>query len=80
MSRCRSCDAAITWVLLPSGKRMPVDADAHQAGGVVFDGCADADGTQKAHHLKADEERTGGDRYRSHFQTCPQADQHRRAK
>ena len=78
MSICRSCFAEIVWVELPSGRRMPVDAEAHQAGGVVFDGCANADGNQRAHVLKADEERTGGDRYRSHFQTCPQAAQHRR--
>jgi len=79
MARCHSCDVEIRWVLLPSGKRMPVDAEPHQAGGVVFDGCADADGEQKAHCLKADEPRTG-DRYRSHFQTCPQAAQHRRPR
>ncbi len=79
MKRCRSCDAEIVWVLLPSGKKMPVDAEAHDAGPVVFDGCADASGEQKAHFLKPDESRTGGDRYRSHFQTCPHAAQHRRS-
>jgi len=78
MAVCKSCFAEIIWVLLPSGKRMPVDAEAHQAGGIVFDGCADAEGQQRAHHLKPDEEPTGGDRYRSHFATCEQAKDWRR--
>jgi len=59
---------------------MPLDAEAHAAGGIVLDGCADTWGEQRAHFLRVDEERTGGDRYRSHFATCPQAVQHRRAR
>lgn len=70
MSQCGSCDAEIRWVVLPTGKRMPIDPEPHQAGGVVFDGCADMNGEQAAHFLLAGEPRTGGDRYRTHFPTC----------
>lgn len=61
---CRSCGAAITWVVLPSGKRMPVDAK-----GVPMVKLSDDDQRGTVIHVHA-----------SHFSSCPQADQHRKPK
>lgn len=52
--KCRSCGAAIIWVLTPKGKRMPLDAEVRARGvtleGIVtdvrsshFETCPDAD-------------------------------------
>lgn len=73
MNRCRSCGAAIRWVLLPGGKRMPVDA-APAVDGSVLLGANDTASVLAV----ADRARCTAPLYKSHFATCPQAAQHRR--
>lgn len=78
--KCRSCGAEIVWVTMQSGKKMPCDAeligfleknDAQTVfirpdKGIVMRG------------VKAPTDMTCFWGYRSHFETCPQADQFRR--
>jgi hypothetical protein len=63
-SSCRSCGAAIVWVVMrPSGKRMPLDAKPEKriTLDVIDDGVAEMTET-----------------YTSHFANCPNAAQHRK--
>lgn len=62
---CRSCGAEIVWAITKSGKRMPLDADPVTGLGVfVFDNGYAVDPPPLR---------------RSHFATCPNADEHRKA-
>lgn len=63
-ARCSSCDAAIVWVIMESGKRMPVDAESIRKG-LVLNG----------DHTRGAMRDTGI----SHYATCPQAGKHRRS-
>lgn len=77
-SECRSCKALILWVEWPaSGKRMPVDA------GPVFDGNVVITHRKTENKLIAEKyvgtEHHGRRRFVSHFTTCPQSKEHRRA-
>jgi hypothetical protein len=83
-TRCRSCDADILWVEWASGRRMPVDAVADnrpvgRGGDIVLAHRKDADKllAEKYEPGKHDAKRN---RYTSHFATCPNADEHRRAR
>lgn len=81
-SNCKSCGALIFWVTWPaSGKNMPVDAAASQDGDIVLTW---KPREQKLWAAKAaqlgEHELVSRNRYVSHFSTCPQAKQHRRAK
>lgn len=70
-STCRSCGAPILWVKTEAGKRMPIDAKPERR--VVLD--------PLAVRLGADELTARVvDTYVSHFATCPNAAQHRKAK
>lgn len=67
--RCRSCDAAIIWARTAGGRAMPVDAEPSVDGNLILVG-------DVAEHVSADQQSAlfdGGDRYTSHFSTCPQA-------
>lgn len=75
--RCRSCGAAIVWVLTqPANKRMPVDEQPVANGNLWLQAAS----TQTwAHYVTKDKPAPDGERlYVSHFVTCPQAKQHRR--
>ena len=70
MNRCRSCGGAITWAKTDAGKSMPVDVEPtedgtlwHPGPGRVLVVTANTPPSVK--------------RYRSHFATCPHANQHR---
>lgn len=63
-TECRSCGAAIVWTETEKGARMPVDADSIKRGVVL-----NADKTKSAVRWVAT----------SHFETCPNAGQHRRS-
>jgi hypothetical protein len=82
MPKCRSCDAEILWVELPSGKRCPIDPEQRPDGNIKLDGCEDAGGNQKAHVTHGynlallREEKCA--LYVSHFATCPAAGEWRR--
>jgi hypothetical protein len=64
MSKCRSCGAEIRWVMMDSGRKMPLDVkritiieeDPETGAARIVSG------------------------YQSHFSTCPNADMHRRSK
>lgn len=75
-STCKSCGAAIRWVTMPSGKRMPLDAAPHPDGHIAIH----SDGLRAAvlSTIELAEYRGRVDLYRSHFATCPQADRHRK--
>lgn len=82
---CRSCHALMLWVAMPSGKRNPLDEQPHPDGNVLLVEHTNAAG--EAWRLGVvlhnpdllDELRElGVPLYRSHFATCPDADEHRR--
>jgi len=67
MSRCRSCNAEIIWTVTDAGKKMPVDREPTGKGIALIP-------------LARDEIRSRVvDVHESHFVTCPNADQHRKA-
>jgi len=67
------------WVVLDSGKLMPIDPEPHAQGNVLL---TSARGDAKV--LTADEmefylqQHPDTKRYRSHYATCPNAKQHRK--
>jgi hypothetical protein len=63
---CRSCGAAIVWVLTEHNRRMPLDAKPEKRFVVE-------------EHKEAPLA-IATDTYVSHFSTCPNAAQHRKAK
>ncbi len=69
MARCRSCGAEVIWATTANDKPMPLDATPDPKGLFVVEGGV-------ARRATAED----GYRYTSHFATCPQADQHRRAR
>lgn len=75
---CKSCGAAIRWVVMEaSGKRMPLDAEETAEGNIAIsplDGRAEVvTGARRRDLLTC-----GEPLYRSHFATCPHAAGHRR--
>lgn len=72
---CTSCGGRIVWAVTVQGKRIPLDADPHPFG--TF-GLVD----NKAIPL-TDAMREGafaGERYATHFITCPNAKTHRKTR
>lgn len=69
---CRSCGAAIIWAVTPAGKRMPLDAQP--AKRIVLDDYGVKTFGDEAPCAQV------VDTYTSHFATCPNAAQHRKAK
>lgn len=80
-AHCRSCGADIIWVVTANGKRMPLDAVATSTNGRFVKSHIDAEGNKVVLFMKgrALEENTKP-LYASHFQTCPDAKEHRRAR
>ncbi len=92
-SKCRSCQAAVYWVVTANGKKMPVDAEPTGNGGFYLfqrPERGDVEAHLAAVHVKssrpedeaviAGASRRGQNRYTSHFETCPQREQHRRTR
>jgi hypothetical protein len=75
-SNCKSCGASIIWCHTIQGKKMPVDANVSERGTFVLEERTEADpyaifvGGKSLHRWP---------RYRSHFSTCPEADEHRKS-
>jgi hypothetical protein len=65
VTRCSSCGADIRWIVMLSGKRMPVDAQPEKR--VVLDDMPEPRGTV-------------ADVWVPHWATCPNAAQHRRPR
>lgn len=77
-ARCGSCKHPIRWVTTENGRPMPLDWQPTEAGNVVP--AYREDGGVRAHVLHQDEEPPDGPRYTSHWETCPNAKQHRRSR
>jgi len=71
-SRCSSCDAPIIWAVTDAGKRMPLDAEPAPDGNVVLTRVGG-----QARARKGSEFGPNMPRHKSHFATCPNANQHR---
>ncbi len=80
MSRCRSCNASIRWVVLASGKKHPIDTDGtehiREVKGGPIRGVTD-DGRVISGEASFKGPSTVRI-HRSHFATCPQAALHRK--
>lgn len=78
-ARCGSCKHPIRWVTTEKGKPMPLDWHPTEHGNVVP---RDIGGLGiRAHVLGKDEEPVEGEpRYTTHWETCPNAKQHRKGK
>lgn len=68
MAQCKSCGASIQWMVSEGGKKIPIDADPSPDGNLILFGTG-------AHPVP---KLWTGDRYKSHFATCPNAAQHRK--
>jgi hypothetical protein len=90
VASCESCEARLLWAITWGGKRMPLDAepvgDEQSAPSQVFVLMKRGDDTPLALSLArlSDEamiaaKKNGVSLYRSHFATCPNADEHRAA-
>lgn len=76
---CGSCGAAIFWVHGTSGKANPLDAAPVANGNIVIR--ENLLGEPVAYYLgRTNVAQPGEPRFVSHFATCPQAAQHRRAR
>lgn len=79
---CRSCGAQMVFVETIFGKRIPLDAEPNMEKGniVVANGVAIyISGPKREGEARVVAERVGLRLYTSHFATCPNADQHRKA-
>lgn len=71
ISNCRSCGAAVLWAQTENGKVMPVDPAPHPDGNLVLTSIGGG------FQVRVDKA-APGEKHRSHFVTCPNAEQHRR--
>lgn len=76
MSACRSCHAEVVWVVLTTGRRMPLDPAPVERGTVVLDR---PDNLGRVVPASA-EVPEGTPRFAPHFATCPNASAHRRSR
>lgn len=77
-ARCKSCSAPIYWVKTHTGRRMPVDATPTGNGNMVL---ASVGGQLKSepHDWREPSHAPPRQRWVSHFVTCPQRGEWRRA-
>ena len=69
--KCRSCGAAIVWVKHRETRRAaPINAEADPAGNLIVTADMFGDAT---YWTATDADAGIGDRYTSHFATCPNA-------
>lgn len=79
MARCASCEAEVVWVISEAtGSKMPVDAAPAPDGNLALTRKVDV-GRVFARVIGKDEA-FAGQRYKSHFVTCPHAGQWRGRK
>jgi hypothetical protein len=80
-SRCTSCGTNIIWATTAAtGKVMPVDVEPHPDGNVLLTERVGRSPLAEVVAPGQDSLIAGEPLRRSHFSTCPQADQHRRAR
>lgn len=85
MPECRSCGAPILWVKTESGKLMPLDPDLDPKAPMILVERPDNGEILAIHRSKVvdfmdDDEAGLWPGRTSHFQTCPNADEHRRRR
>lgn len=73
VTRCRTCAAPIYWCATKRGKLTPLDAEPVPDGEWQIERSPEGLRAVKAGLLP-------GPRYRVHWATCPQANEHRRAQ
>jgi hypothetical protein len=73
---CRSCGAPIVWAKTPRGKAMPLDATPAADGNIVLE----EDNAGAIAHVRTAAFGGVGVFHKSHFATCPNANQHRKPK
>ncbi len=73
LSCCRSCGVSIQWCVTEKGERIPMDELPHEDGNMVIV-IENHESVARQHLPLLDADLP---RYRSHFATCPQADEHR---
>ena len=72
---CRSCKAPILWAKTENGRLIPLDPEPDAAGNVAL-----VDGVAVVLTARVLERIRGATLHRSHFATCPYADDHRRPR
>lgn len=77
--KCRSCGAPIAWCVTESDKRIPLDTEPVPDGNLVV---VAQFGNAPGLALSYDPEKHDGGwaRWKAHFATCPNADEHRRPR
>lgn len=80
MSTCTSCGAAIVWATTAAGKVMPLDALPVERSGAVLAASRTPSGDLEVRSIHPDGGYLWPDEHpaRSHYATCPNADQHRK--
>jgi hypothetical protein len=76
---CRSCGEPILWCVTDKNRKaIPIDPEP-DPGGNVIKLRREANGDKIVHIMRRDEN-AAQPRYNAHWATCPNADQHRRAR
>jgi hypothetical protein len=75
MGACRTCHAPVLWAKTIKGRTIPVDPTPVPDGNLIVEH-RDGKGSPVFRVLRKGEP-TAADRYRTHFESCPNADQHR---
>lgn len=76
VSECRSCNAAIIWTTTKKGKKMPIDAEPAGKGPFILEPPEE----DPIAVFIGEKDPYTGERFTSHFSTCPNAEQHRRSR
>lgn len=74
-TRCSSCHAPIRWAVTTKQRKIPLDAEADPHGNLRLE----PNGVAAVVDLFETPAQRAQPHYRSHFATCPNADQHRRS-
>lgn len=77
-SACRSCCQRIVWTITEHGKKMPADFDPHPDGAFVLVPRVDEPEPLARWVPWIERGSLPGELHRSHFETCPNASQHRK--
>lgn len=79
MATCGSCGASIFWAVTTNrGRAIPIDADPHPDGNAeVIPGRTSGNSPMVTIHAQTPMVAVGPV-HRTHFQTCPHADRHRK--
>lgn len=79
-SLCRRCKAPVRWIVMTTGSRMPLDPLPHPHGNILLEQRNAAGAVHGRVLPLRDLPVLDAPAYRSHFVTCPHADQARRAR